>query len=194
MFTLSQYPLPYTTNELAPYISQRTMELHHGRHMATYINNLNELIQGTEYEMMPLDEIIIKSSKIPTDKKIFDNAAQVFNHDFFFHSMSARGTGKMPDAFANQFGGDQQFRQKFKDAAKSVFGSGWAWVVRDGGALKIITTPNADTPIAHGQIPVLTLDVWEHAYYLDYQNRRVDYIDAWLDNVVNWDFVMENMK
>ncbi len=194
MFTLSQYPLPYTTNELSPFVSQRTMELHHGRHMATYINNLNKLIEGTDYKMMPLDEIIVVSAKNPDDKKIFDNAAQVFNHDFFFHSMSGRGTSKMPDDFAAAFGGDDNFRRKFKDAASSVFGSGWAWVVRDGHGLKIITTANADTPIAHGLKPILTLDVWEHAYYLDYQNRRGDYIDAWLDNVVNWDFVAENMK
>ncbi len=193
MFTLSQFPLPYDAGALAPSISRETMNFHHGKHVATYINNLNDLIAGTDYESMPLTEIIKVSATRDADKKIFNNAAQVYNHDFFFHGMSGNGGGAMPTEIADAFGGADAFRAEFKKAAAGVFGSGWAWVVRDGATYKIITTANADTPIAHGLTPLLTLDVWEHAYYLDYQNRRADFIDAFLDNLVNWDFVRENM-
>ncbi len=194
MFDIAQFPLPYAHDALAPYISAETMHYHHDKHLATYINNLNKNIAGTNYAEMPLRDIIIQSSVVPSDKAVFNNAAQVFNHDFFFQGMTGRATTTMPTEFADAFGGGDNFRKQFKDAALSVFGSGWAWVVRDGYGLKIITTTNADTPIAHGLVPVLTLDVWEHAYYLDYQNRRGDFIDAWLDNLVNWDFVLENMN
>lgn len=193
MFSLSQFPLPYDTASLAPHMSAQTLEFHHGRHLATYIKNLNDLIVGTRYESMPLEEIIRVSAGDKSAQKIFNNAAQVFNHNFFFNCLHACCTGLMPDEIADAFGGAEKFREQFAAAAAGVFGSGWAWLVRDGGELKIITTANADTPIAHGMQPILTLDVWEHAYYLDYQNRRTDFIAAVMDHIINWDFVRENL-
>lgn len=194
MFDIAQFPLPYAYDALAPYISQRTMEFHHDKHVGTYIKNLNDLIAGREYEDMPLVEIIKVSATRDADKKVFNNAAQVYNHNFFFNSIKPNGGGAVPSAIADAFGGEEAFRKQFKDAASGVFGSGWTWLVRDGNSLRIVTTANADTPIAHGWQPLMTLDVWEHAYYLDYQNRRAEFIDAFLDNLVNWDFVMENLK
>lgn len=194
MFSLNQFPLPFAKDALVPYMSEATLDFHHGKHLATYINNLNDLISGTQYAAMPLREIIIKSAQDTNAQKIFNNAAQVFNHDFFFHGLRADGGGKVPGQIADAFGGADKFREQFKAAALAVFGSGWAWLARDGAAIKIITTANADTPIAHGMRPILALDVWEHAYYLDYQNRRADFIDSVLDHLVNWDFVMENLS
>ena len=193
MFTLTQYPLPYPSDALAPYISQRAMDLHHGKHVAAYIKNLNELIADTAYADMPLVSII-ETSHTANDAKIFNNAAQIYNHDIFFHSMTPDNSGMtMPVQIADSFGGADEFRRQFKDAAMSVFGSGWTWLVRDGYDYKIITTTNADTPIAHGLKPLMALDVWEHAYYPDYENRRAEFVDAYLDHLVNWDFVAENM-
>ncbi|MDE6250287.1 MAG: superoxide dismutase [Alphaproteobacteria bacterium] len=194
MFTLSQFPLPYDTSALAPYMSQDTLKTHHGKHVATYISNLNDLIAGTRYEQMPLEQIVIESASIDSDKKIFNNAAQIYNHNFFFHNMSPKSDCGIPYEIASAFGGSDKFREQFKSAAASVFGSGYTWLVRDKYDLKIITTPNADTPIAHGMQPLMCLDVWEHAYYLDYKNKRADFIDAYLDHLVNWDFVAENLK
>lgn len=194
MFDIAQFPLPYAYDALAPYISRRTMEFHHDKHVGTYIKNLNDLIAGREYEDMPLVEIIKVSATRDADKKVFNNAAQVYNHNFFFNSIKPNGGGAVPPAIADAFGGSDAFRKQFKDAASGLFGSGWTWLVRDGNSLRIVTTANADTPIAHGWQPLMTLDVWEHAYYLDYQNRRAEFIDAFLDNLVNWDFVMENLK
>ncbi len=196
MFLLTQFPLPFETTELEPYMSQTTLDFHHGKHLATYIKNLNDLIAGTPYEPMPLREIIIKSAGDNNAKKIFNNAAQVFNHNFFFHCLRRNtGTAQIPDEIMRAFGDADKFKSQFKSAATAVFGSGWTWLVRDtDGKIKIMSTANADTPIAHGIRPILTLDVWEHAYYLDYQNRRGDFIDAFLNNMVNWDFVAENLK
>ncbi len=194
MFTLAQFPLPYVTDALAPYISPETIETHHGKHVATYIDNLNKLIADTPYEQVSLVEIIQESAKNPDEQKIFNNAAQVYNHDFFFHGMCPKCTTEIPSEIIEQFGSAENFKQQFKDAATSVFGSGYTWLVRDGDTLKIINTANADTPIAHNMRPVLNLDVWEHAYYLDYKNKRGDFIDSFLDNLVNWDFVAENLK
>lgn len=194
MFSITQFPLPYSYDALAPYISQRTLEFHHDKHVGTYIKNLNDLIAGREYADMPLTEIVKVSATRDADKKVFNNAAQVYNHDFFFRGMKPNGGGAVPSAIADAFGGPDAFREQFKTAATGVFGSGWTWLVRDGDALRIVTTANADTPIAHGWTPLLTLDVWEHAYYLDYQNRRAEFVDAFLDHLVDWDFVMENMK
>ncbi len=193
MFTLSQFPLPYQTAALAPHMSQETLEFHHGKHLATYINNLNDLITGTDYEALPLRKIITQSAS-KGDTKIFNNAAQVFNHNFFFHCMGRNGGGRIPDQISTTFGGADEFRKAFKSTAAGIFGSGWAWLVRDGDTIKIIGTQNADTPIVHDMQPILALDVWEHAYYLDYQNRRADFIDAFLENLVNWDFVLENLN
>ena len=193
MFSLSQFPLPYAENALAPYISAETLNYHHGKHVATYIKNLNDLITDTEYANMPLNDIV--KASVGKDQKVFNNAAQVYNHNFFFNSLRPAGTEmSVPAELAAAFGGPDALKKQFKDAALSVFGSGWAWIVRDGGEYKIITTANADTPLAHGMTPIFTIDVWEHAYYLDYQNRRADFIDAVWDKLANWEFVKENMS
>lgn len=197
MFTLSQFPLPYTYDGLAPYMSEQTLALHHGKHVATYIKNLNELIQDTPYESVSLYEIINTSANDdnnPDAQKIFNNAAQVFNHDFFFNGMCRDCGGTIPAEIANAFGGDEEFREQFKTAATTLFGSGYTWLVRDGDALKIINLSNADTPIAHNMVPILNLDVWEHAYYVDYQNRRADFVDNYLDHLVDWNQVEENLR
>ncbi len=197
MFTLSQFPLPYTYDGLAPYMSEQTLALHHGKHVATYIKNLNELIQDTPYESVSLYEIINTSANDennPNAQKIFNNAAQVFNHDFFFNGMCRDCGGTIPAEIANAFGGNENFREQFKTAATTLFGSGYTWLVRDGDALKIINLSNADTPIAHNMVPILNLDVWEHAYYVDYQNRRADFVDNYLDHLVDWNQVAENLR
>lgn len=197
MFTLSQFPLPYTYDGLAPYMSEQTLELHHGKHVATYIKNLNELIQNTPYESVSLYEIINTSANDdnnPNAQKIFNNAAQVFNHDFFFNGMCRDCGGEIPAEITNAFGGNEKFREQFKTAATTLFGSGYTWLVRDGDTLKIINLSNADTPIAHNMVPILNLDVWEHAYYVDYQNRRADFVDNYLDHLVDWNQVEENLK
>ncbi len=194
MFALSQFPLPYTTDALAPYISQETLETHHGKHVATYIDNLNKLIENTPYESVSLDEIIIQSAGKPSEKKIFDNAAQIYNHNFFFQGMCPKCTAQIPQEIIDSFGSAQNFKDQFKSAATSLFGSGYTWLVRDGDRLKIINTANADTPMVYNMKPLLNLDVWEHAYYLDYKNKRADFIDNFLDNLVNWNFVAENLR
>ncbi len=194
MFALSQFPLPYTTDALAPYISQETLETHHGKHVATYIDNLNKLIENTPYESVSLDEIIIQSAGKPSEKKIFDNAAQIYNHNFFFQGMCPKCTAQIPQEIIDSFGSAQNFKDQFKSAATSLFGSGYTWLVRDGDRLKIINTANADTPMVYNMKPLLNLDVWEHAYYLDYKNKRADFIYNFLDNLVNWNFVAENLR
>lgn len=194
MFALNQFPLQFAEDALAPYMSAQTLNCHHGKHLATYIKNLNDLSAGTRYADMPLMEIIAEAARDDAAKKIFNNAAQVFNHDFFFKCLTPNGGGEIPREITDVFGGADNFIAEFKTAAAGVFGSGWAWVVRDGDAIRIMTTANADTPVAHGITPLLALDVWEHAYYLDYQNRRADFIDAFLAHMVNWDFVRSNMN
>ena len=194
MFSITEFPLPYPTDALVPYISAETLQTHHGKHVATYIDNLNKLIQYTPYQEVSLTEIIEKSADNPQDKKIFNNAAQIYNHDFFFAGMCPNCKTQIPSEIINAFGSEQKFKDAFKTAATSLFGSGYTWLVRDGDQLKIINTANADTPIAHNMKPILTLDVWEHAYYLDYKNKRADFIDSFLDNMVDWNFVAENLK
>lgn len=194
MFALAEFPLPYPTNALAPYISQETMETHHGKHVATYINNLNQLIENTPYKDASLAQIIKETAKNPDEQKIFNNAAQVYNHDFFFHGMCPKCTDTIPQEIIDAFGSKDNFKQQFKQAATSLFGSGYTWLVKDGDELRIINMTNADTPIAHNMKPIMTVDVWEHAYYLDYKNKRADFIDSFLDNLVNWNFVAENLK
>ncbi len=193
MFKLEQFPLPFAPDALAPHMSAETVHYHYGRHMATYIDNLNKLISGTKYEKKPLADIIIQSVVDGSAQKIFNNAAQVFNHAFFFRCLRADGGGDVPMRVADAFGGADKFKADFKEAALAVFGSGWTWLVRDNGKLRLVNTSNADTPMVHGIQPLLTLDVWEHAYYLDYQNRRGEFIDAFLDHLVNWDWVNENL-
>ncbi len=182
--------LPYDINALEPHISQTTMEYHYGKHHQAYVDNLNKLIEGTQFSSMSLDEIIVATANKPEYVAIFNNAAQVFNHSFFWNSMSPSGgskpKGELAERIDSDFGSYDNFKKEFKQAALSQFGSGWAWLVDDNGKLKITKTANADTPIAYGQKPIITIDVWEHAYYLDYQNKRADFIDVFFNNLVNW--------
>jgi Fe-Mn family superoxide dismutase len=190
MFELPE--LPYAANALEPHISPNTLAFHHGKHHNTYVTNLNNLIKGTEFENATLEEIIKKSSG-----GIFNNAAQVWNHTFYWHCMKPAGggepSGALADAINASFGSFEQFKAAFIQTAVTTFGSGWAWLVKKAdGSLALVSTSNAVTPLTGDDIPLLTCDVWEHAYYLDYQNRRPDYVSTFFDNLVNWDFVAEN--
>jgi Fe-Mn family superoxide dismutase len=194
-FTLPK--LPWPENALEPVVSARTISFHYGEHHKAYVDKLNELVDGTPYETMTLEEIVRKAAKSDKDKAIFNNAAQAWNHEFYWESMMPKGgtpSGKMLDALKSSFGGVKEFNKAFAKAAVAQFGSGWAWLVKgSGGKLEIITTSNADTPIAHGKKPLLTADVWEHAYYLDYQNRRPDHVKDWLEKLANWPFAEKNL-
>jgi Fe-Mn family superoxide dismutase len=189
--------LPYANNALEPYITARTLDFHHGKHHNAYVVNLNNMIKDTPLASSPLERIIRETAGDATKAGVFNNAAQVWNHTFYWKAMKPKGggapAGKVAARIDEAFGGYVAFREQFKTAAVTQFGSGWAWLVLDGGSLKIVKTGNADTPIAHGQTPLITCDVWEHAYYLDYQNRRPDYVDAFLDHLVNWDFAAANL-
>lgn len=193
-FTLPK--LPYDKIALEPYISRDTLNFHHEKHHQTYVTKLNDLIEGTDFAGLDLEDIITKTVNKDEFTGIFNNAAQVWNHTFYWHCMKPEGGGEPTDAIAESidqaFGSYDEFRTAFKQAALTQFGSGWAWLVMDSEGLRIMKTANADTPIAHGIKPLLTCDVWEHAYYLDYQNRRPDYVDTFLDHLVNWDFVNQN--
>lgn len=184
--------LPYAMNALEPYISERTMEFHYGKHHKAYVDNLNKLIAGSHFEQMSLEEIIRKTAGKAEYAGIFNNAAQAWNHAFFWTCMQPGGggepTGEMKKKIERSFGDYDKFREEFAAAATTQFGSGWAWLAEDeeSGKLKVIKTANADTPIAHGLKPLLTVDVWEHAYYLDYQNRRPDFVNAFLDHLAKW--------
>jgi Fe-Mn family superoxide dismutase len=190
--------LPFAEDALEPYYSARTLSFHHGKHHKAYVDNLNKLIAGTDLESKSLEEIILLAAGDAARAGIFNNAAQVWNHTFFWHCMKPGGGGKPSGELAARidaaFGGYDKFVEQFKAAAVGRFGSGWGWLVLEGGELKIVSTPNAETPLAKGQKALLTVDVWEHAYYLDYQNRRPDFVQAFLDHLVNWDFVAENLK
>lgn len=194
-FTLP--PLPYESTALEPHISANTLSVHHGKHHNAYVTNLNNLIAGSDLEGKSLEEIITLSSKDASKTGIFNNAAQVWNHTFYWHGMKAGGggapTGALADRITKDFGSYDDFCTQFKQAATTQFGSGWAWLVLEGETLKITKTGNADLPMIHGQKALLTCDVWEHAYYLDYQNRRPDYVDTFLKHLVNWDFVQSNL-
>ncbi len=180
--------LPYAYDALEPIISKKTLEFHHDKHHAAYVNNLNNLIKGTEFENADIIDIIMKS-----DGGIFNNAAQVWNHTFYFDQLikdSSKGpNGQLAEAIDASFGSFDEFKEKFTTAAKTLFGSGWAWLVKKtNGSLDIVQTSNAANPLTEGLIPILTCDVWEHAYYLDYQNKRPDYIASFWD-IINWDIV-----
>lgn len=186
--------LPFAGDALEPYMSAKTLEFHHGKHHRTYVTNLNNLIKDTALSSESLEGIISATAGDASKAGIFNNAAQTWNHTFFWSCLTPNGGGALPDgafkeAVLKAFGSEEKFKEEFKAAAVSQFGSGWAWLVLDKGALKIVKTSNADTPLAHGQIPLMTLDVWEHAYYLDYQNRRPDFAQTFLDNLVNWNFI-----
>ncbi len=189
--------LPYSKDTLEPHISAKTLEFHHGKHHNAYVTNLGKLIAGTPLENLSLEEIIMKSAKDSSMTGIFNNAAQVWNHTFYWNCMKKNGggkpSGKIAAAIDKAFGSYEKFIEEMKNAATTQFGSGWAWLVKEGDALKIMKTSNADTPMVHGAKALLTIDVWEHAYYLDWQNRRPDYVAAFLDNLVNWEFVESQM-
>ncbi len=189
-------PLPYAENALEPVISARTIGFHYGKHHQGYVNNLNKLVTGTPLADQPL-EAVVKATANPDQTAIFNNAAQVWNHTFYWNSLKPKGGGKPTGALAEMidksFGGFEQFKAEFAKAATGQFGSGWAWLVKDGDKLAVVKTGNADNPLVHGQKPLLTVDVWEHAYYLDYQNRRADYVTAVLDGLINWDFAAQNL-
>ena len=189
-FTLPE--LPYAIDALAPAISRETLEFHWGKHHQTYVNNLNNLVEGTDWAEKSLEEIILGA-----EGGLFNNAAQVYNHTFFWSSMTPQGGGEpqgaLKDALVATWGSVEAFVKAFSDAAAGNFGSGWTWLVKDAdGKLSILNTSNADTPIRHGLKPLLTIDVWEHAYYIDYRNARPVFIKAFFDKLVNWAFVEEN--
>jgi Fe-Mn family superoxide dismutase len=189
--------LPYPENALEPHYSAKTIGFHHGKHHRAYVDNLNKLIAGTPMEAKALEEIIVSAAGDSSKIGIFNNGAQVWNHTFFWSCMrpggGGRPTGDLAAKIGQTFGSYEKFAEQFKAAAVGRFGSGWGWLVQDGGALKIISTANADTPMTSKQRALLTVDVWEHAYYLDYQNRRPDFVQAFLDHLVNWDFAAANL-
>jgi len=189
--------LPYDLDALEPHISRATLEFHHGKHHAAYVTNLNNLVAGTDLEGKSLEETITSVSGDTAKAGIFNNAAQVWNHSFYWQCIKADGggapSGELAAKIDADFGSFDAFKEQFKTAGATQFGSGWAWLVLDNGTLKVTKTANADLPLAHGQKALLTMDVWEHAYYLDYQNRRPDYMGTYLDKLVNWDFVAANL-
>jgi Fe-Mn family superoxide dismutase len=195
MITLPE--LLYAKDALVPVIGAATLEFHHGKHHKAYVDNLNKLVAGTDLAEADLETVIKKVAGDPSRAGIFNNAAQVWNHSFYWKCLKAAGGGAPTGAVAAKitaaWGSYEKFAEELKNAGVTQFGSGWAWLVVDGGQLKITKTANADTPIAHGVKPLLTLDVWEHAYYLDYQNRRPDYLGAVIARLIDWDFVNANL-
>jgi Fe-Mn family superoxide dismutase len=189
--------LPYSLDALEPHISRNTLEFHHGKHHAAYVTNLNNLVAGSELEGKSLEDTILAVAGDASKAGVFNNAAQVWNHTFYWQGMKPGGggapSGDLAAKIEADFGSFDAFKEQFKTAGATQFGSGWAWLVLDNGSLKITKTGNADLPLAHGQKALLTMDVWEHAYYLDYQNRRPDYITTFLDKLVNWEFVAANL-
>ncbi len=190
-FTLP--PRPYAPDALAPHVSKETLELHHGKHHNTYVTKLNELTGG-EKDESELDAVILEAGSGP----VFNNAAQHWNHSFYWQCMAPDGggapDGELADAISSAFGTFDAFVEELNKAATTHFGSGYAWLVHDGSGLAVTSTHDADLPLAHGQKALLTIDVWEHAYYVDYRNKRPDYVSAFLDNLVSWDFVARNLK
>jgi len=191
-------PLPYADNALEPVISAKTISFHYGKHHKAYVDNLNKLIVGTDLADMPLEKIVAAVAGKADKTAIFNNAAQTWNHTFYWKSMQPKGGGEPPAAFKKtieeSFGSVDAFKKELANAAVTQFGSGWAWLVKDQDKLTVIKTGNADTPITQGKKPLLTIDVWEHAYYLDYQNRRADYVNAVIDKLINWNFAAENLE
>ncbi len=188
--------LPYAEDALAPNISAETISFHYGKHHKAYVDNTNKLIAGTELEKLPLVELIKVAAADPSKKGLFNNSAQIWNHDFYWHSMKPKGggkpTGKLAEAIDRDFGGLDKFYEEFKTKGAGQFGSGYVWLVSSGGVLKVIGTANAETPITTADVPILTSDVWEHTYYIDYRNRRPDYLTTFVNELINWDFAEEN--
>jgi len=185
-------PLPYAKDALAPHISEETLEYHYGKHHQTYVTNLNKMVEGTDFENSSLEEVIMGS-----EAAVFNNSAQVWNHTFYWNCMAPDGggapTGEVAEAINSAFGSYDTFVEKFKEAATTQFGSGWAWLVDAGSGLEIMKTANADLPMKHNAKALLTIDVWEHAYYIDFRNARPNYIGTFVDSLINWDFVAANM-
>lgn len=183
-------PLPYPMDALEPFMPKHTLEFHYGKHYKTYIDTLNKLIAGTEYEKMALPQIIRETAGKAEKQAVFNNAGQALNHQIFWNSMKPNGggqpRGKLLEMIIEQYGSYEKFKEELKNAAVTQFGSGWAWVVLENGKIKIRKTSNADTPVAEGLTPLITIDVWEHAYYLDFQNRRADFVEGFLNNLVSW--------
>lgn len=201
--SIEKYPfslpaLPYERTALEPHLTEKTFGFHYEKHHQAYVTNLNNLVKDTEFASLTLEEIIMKTAKDPSKVGIFNNAAQIWNHTFYWHSMKKNGggqpKGKLLEMIQATWGSYEKFKEEFKQAGVTQFGSGWAWLVLENGQLKITKTPNADLPMAHGQRALMTADVWEHAYYIDYQNRRPDYMGIFLDHLVNWDFAEKNLN
>ena len=191
--------LPYAQDALEPSISARTMGFHYGKHHQAYVDNLNKLVAGTPWAAgTPLERVVLESAGVADKAAVFNNAAQAWNHTFFWNSMKpgsgGKPAGRLLKLVEKSFGSFDEFKNAFVTAAVAQFGSGWVWLVQEGDTLKIVKTSNADTPIAHGQTALLTCDVWEHAYYLDYQNRRNDFVQAFLDHLANWEFAVSQLK
>ncbi|WP_041795457.1 superoxide dismutase [Pararhodospirillum photometricum] len=191
-------PLPFAQDALEPHMSAQTLSFHHGKHHNAYVTNLNALIADTPLATQSLEEIIRETHGDPSRVGVFNNAAQVWNHTFFWSGLKPGGggtpSGALLDALTAAFGSFDAFKDQFKQTAVSQFGSGWAWLVLDKGTLRLTKTGNADVPLTSGQVPLLTCDVWEHAYYLDFQNRRPDFVQTFLDHLINWDFVASNFQ
>jgi len=191
--TISLPDLPYSKDALAPYLSAGTLDFHHGKHHKTYVDNANKLLADTDLVNESLETIIVKTAGDAAKTGIFNNVAQIWNHSFYWQCMMPNGGGGATGAVASKiqstWGSFEKFAEEFKNAGLTQFGSGWAWLVLEKDQLKIVKTANADNPLVNGQKPLLTVDVWEHAYYLDYQNRRADYLNTFVDKLINWNFV-----
>jgi Fe-Mn family superoxide dismutase len=194
---IQESTLPYRYDALEPYVSSKTLRYHHDKHHNGYINKLNDLIAGTTYEDLALEDLIVRA-RIDANMAVLGNAAQTWNHTFLWASMSPSGetepAGRIKNLVEESFGSIETFKSEFRDKALSLTGSGWVWLVQDGSKLRVVTTMNADTPVGTALRPLLVLDVWEHAYYLDYQNLRADYVTAFLDNLINWKFAANNLR
>jgi superoxide dismutase, Fe-Mn family len=194
---LSLPPLPYADNALEPVISAKTLSFHHGKHHRTYVENTNKLIAGTELADRSLDQIVMVTAGRADHANIFNNAAQAWNHRFYWRCLKPKGGGEPPTALKQKmeeaFGSVDACKKELTNNAIAQFGSGWAWLVLEGSKLRVVKTANADTPLTQGLKPLLTIDVWEHAYYLDYQNKRADHVAAVIDRLANWDFAAENL-
>ncbi len=195
-FTLP--PLPYAENALEPIVTAKTMSFHYGKHHKTYVDNLNKLVAGTDFATLSLEKIITKTAGQAEHMPIFNNAAQAWNHTFYWKSMKSNGGGEPPAALKGKleasFGTVDACKKELASTAVSQFGSGWAWLVLDGTQIKVVKTANANIPMTMGLKPLLVIDVWEHAYYLDYQNRRADYVNTVLDKLINWEFALQNVN
>ena len=189
--------LPYASDALAPYMSSETLDFHHGKHHQTYVTNLNNLVKDTDMQDSSLEEIVVKSSKDPSMAGIFNNAGQHWNHILFWQCMKPDGGGSIPSELESRIisdlGGIDQFKEAFIQAGITQFGSGWAWLAIDNGKLVVTKSPNASNPLVDGMKPILGCDVWEHSYYIDYRNKRPDYLKAFLDSMVNWEFVASQL-